>query len=354
MSLQTISVLTRHYCTSGHDTVRMTNSSAINISVEQRAFGNTQLSISPIVVDCKLIEVRSVDTFQEKDKDELLPMLKYCYDRGLRTFDVNEDNGILLGEFLQNYEIAREDVVIICKVEIPAPYDLEFLEAKEAQLTEQEGYLRNYIFKSVKELLNGVGTYIDILQIASFDPGLPKEELLNALNELVDRREVLHTSAYPMTIPQFEEWQQIADSHHWTKFAGWQLDYSLLHTSGEKQKIRFAKAWGIGLLSWVPSDGGLGGKIVKSINEPRSSQRLSGIMDLKNLNTGQQKAYHFLQALADRKQTPRAAIVAARSLSLGCYPIVRCSSVKDVNQALMALDTQLTPEEFKILELHLD
>ncbi|GAV56326.1 hypothetical protein ZYGR_0BB01030 [Zygosaccharomyces rouxii] len=332
----------------------MTDSSSLQFPVEQINFGNTGLSISPIVVDCKLIEVKTVDTFQEKDKDELLPMLEYCYNRGLRTFEANEDNGVLLGEFLQKYEIDRKNVVIISKVDIPAPYDLEFMEAKEAQLTEQEGYLRNYIFKSVKELLNGVGTYIDILQIASFDPDLPKEELLNALNELVSRGEVLHTSAHPMNISEFTEWQHISDRHHWTKFVGWQLNYNLLHTSEEHQKIEFSKNEGIGILSWVPSDGGLGGKIVKSIGEPACPQRLSGMMDLKNLNLGQQEAYHSLQALSDRKQRPRAAIVTARALSIGCYPIVGCSSVKDVNQAIMATDTHLTPEDFKILELHLD
>ncbi|CAR29936.1 hypothetical protein ZYGR_0AD06270 [Zygosaccharomyces rouxii] len=332
----------------------MADSHSLQFPVKQVNFGNTSLSISPIVVNCKLIEVKTVDSFQEKDKDELLPMLKYCYDTGLRTFDANEDNGVLLGEFLQNYEIDRKDVVIISKMDIPAPYDLEFLEAKEAKLTEQEGYLRNYIFKSVKELLNGVGTYIDILQIASFDADLPKAELLNALNELVDRSEVLYTSAPPMNISQFTEWQQIADLHHWTKFVSWQLDYNLLHTPEEKQKIEFSKSQGLGLLSWVPSDGGLGGKIVKSIGEPACPQRLSGLMDLKNINTRQQEAYHSLQALSDRKKRPRAAIVAARALSIGCYPIVGCSSVKDVNQAIMAIATHLTPEEFKILELHLD
>lgn len=332
----------------------MTDPISSRLPVEQVNFGSTGLSISPIVVNCRLIEAKTVDTFQEKDKDELLHMLKYSYDRGLRTFDANEDNGVLLGEFFQKYGIDRKNVAIISKIDIPAPYDLEFAEAKEAQLTEQEGYLRNHIFKSVKELLNGVGTYIDILQIGSFDPDLPKEELLNALSELVGRGEVLYTSAHPMSTSQFTQWQQIAEGYHRTKFVGWQLNYNMLHTSEEKQKIEFSKNKGIGLLSWVPSDGGLGGKIVKSIDEPACPQRLSGIMDLKNLNLGQQKAYHFLQALSDRKQKPRAAIVAARALSMGCYPVVGCSSIEEVDQATMAIDTHLTPQDFKILELHLD
>lgn len=332
----------------------MTASDVSQNLVGQVGFGNTGLNISPIIVNCKLVEAKTVDTFQEKDRDELLAMLKYCYDRGLRTYDTDEDNGVLIGEFLQKYEVDRKNVVIISKVDIPAPYDFEFIEAKQARLTEQEGYLRNYIFKSVKESLNVIGTHIDILQINSFEDDLPKRELLNALHELVDRKEVLYTSAYQMDTAQFIELQQMADSYNWTKFVGWQLDYNQLHTSEKEQKIKICQDEGIGLLAWVPSDGGLGGRIVKSIGEPTRPQHLSGIMDLKNLNLRQQEAYHSLQALSNRIQKPLAAIVAARTLSIGCNPIVGCSSIKDVDQAIMAIDTHLTPEDFKILELHLD
>ncbi|AQZ17779.1 (ZYRO0G20504g) [Zygosaccharomyces parabailii] len=317
--------------------------------VEQVRFGKTKLFISPIIIDLKLSDLKTVDSYHEKQDKGFSEMIKYCYDRGLRTFSVDQDNGAALSNFLRRYKLPPTRVVIASRLEFPPAYNPEFTRAK---LTKQSGFLRTYVFKRVKELLYGVGKHIDILEIASWDPTLSREELLSALTELVARGDVRYTTIRAKTVEEFKDWQQLAEKNNWTKFSGLQLTFGLFHSEFHKDKIRYARENGIGLLSCVPSDGGVAVKPSTTERRPAAPQRQNSV-DLRFLNEEQHRAFESLQAIAERKGVARTVVLAARALMNGIWPMIGCSSVGHVEQALKAFQTHLTPQEWASLEVHL-
>lgn len=320
-------------------------------AVKPVRFGTTNLYMSPIIVDCKLSDLKLVDNYNEREDRNLSLMFKSCYDKGLRTFNVNDDNGYSLGSFMVRYKLLQSKIVITSQMGFPPLYDTEYVRAKA---TKQQGFLRTYIFKHIKQLLYGVGKHIDLLQITSWDADLSKEELLSTLTELVSRGDVRYTSILASTVAEFEEWQQLAERNNWTKFSGMQLRFGLFRTAEELEKIRFAKKNGIGLVSWVPSDGGIASKALADKGQAVGPDvRRAGVVDLQFMNDEQQKAFDSLQAIAERKKVPRTIVLAARALMNGCCPVIGCSTEAHVDMAVKALYTELTPEEWKSLEVHL-
>ncbi|CAI4456808.1 AVB_G0017490.mRNA.1.CDS.1 [Saccharomyces cerevisiae] len=160
--------------------------------VKQVKFGNAGLKVSPVVVGCMSYGSKSWSPWVLDDKEQVFEILKYCYDRGLRTFDTADvySNGkvsVYWGEFLKHYNINRETVVILS--ESSALYTTD--EQTALTLANQGGLSRKHILDGVAKSVERLGTYIDVLQIST---GLirtpPMEETMKALNDVIARGDV--------------------------------------------------------------------------------------------------------------------------------------------------------------------
>ena len=110
------------------------------------------------------------------------------------------------------YNIPRNRVVILskCYGGVPNPGDLEGLSDKEklAQMAVNDGVMVNRIGLSRKHIFDAVdasnerlGTYLDVLQIHRLDRETPREEIMRALNDLVESGKVRYLGASSVNFP---------------------------------------------------------------------------------------------------------------------------------------------------------
>jgi aryl-alcohol dehydrogenase-like predicted oxidoreductase len=63
------------------------------------------------------------------------------------------------------------------------------------EMVNQVGLSRKHIFEAVDKSVERLGTYIDVLQIHRLDRGTPKEEIMRALNDVVESGKVRYIGA---------------------------------------------------------------------------------------------------------------------------------------------------------------
>ncbi|SCU97721.1 LANO_0E16776g1_1 [Lachancea nothofagi CBS 11611] len=330
---------------------------------KQVRLGGSGLKISPILVGCMSYGSKKWADWIIEDKEKVFELLKHCYDNGLRTFDTADvySNGMserLVGEFLRRYKINRETVVILTKVFFPVDESLDLFHGQSAgestalALTNQRGLSRKHILDAAANSVERLGTYIDVLQIHRVDPETSMEETMRALNSVVEKGHTRYIGASSMLATEFAEMQFIAEKHGWFKFISSQSCYNLLYREDERELIPFAKRHNVGMIPWSPNARGV-------LTRPYGTQTHrsgtdSGLqrINVVELPENEQVILNRVEELANKKGVSMAAISTAWVLSKGFYPIVGLNSIERIDDALKAIDTQLTAEEVLYLEEH--
>ena len=73
----------------------------------------------------------------------------------------------------------------------------------DGRMVNRVGLSRKHIFDAVQASVKRLGTYIDVLQIQRMDPDVPREEIMKALNDVVEAGWVryLGASSVCLSIP---------------------------------------------------------------------------------------------------------------------------------------------------------
>lgn len=107
-------------------------------------------------------------------------------------------------------------------------------------MVNQVGLSRKHIFDAVDKSVERLGTYIDVLQIHRLDRGTPREEIMKALNDVIESGKVRYIGASSMAAWEFQTLQNIADKHGWHKFISMQNYYNLIYREEEREMVRTA------------------------------------------------------------------------------------------------------------------
>ncbi|CEP64900.1 aldo-keto reductase superfamily protein LALA0_S14e01794g [Lachancea lanzarotensis] len=323
--------------------------------------GNSGLKISRLIVGCMSYGLKEWQDWVIEDKEEVFKLLKHCYDNGLRTYDTADvysygESERLLGEFLKHYNIDRETVVILTKIFSPVkrgfkpfgetqkPSPMEVLE-----LENQRGLSRKHILHGVQQSVERLGTYIDVLQVHRLDRETPMEEIMRALNDVVESGQVRYLGASTMRATEFVELQFIAEKHGWFKFISSQSCYNLLYREDEKELIPFAQRHQIGLIPWSPLARGsltkpVGGKSNRSVSD-------AGMMVVGEVKDDSEiQIISRVQEVAGNRSVSMAMVSTAWVLKKGLNPILGLSSIERIDEAIKALELELTDDEVKYLE----
>jgi aryl-alcohol dehydrogenase-like predicted oxidoreductase len=108
---------------------------------------------------------------------------------------------MILAKALATYHIPRESVVLLTKcywgVSAPGEPQLPMYAAtiNDGQLVNRVGLSRKHIFDAVQASVKRLGTYIDVLQIHRLDRDVPREEIMKALNDVVEKGWVRYIGA---------------------------------------------------------------------------------------------------------------------------------------------------------------
>jgi hypothetical protein len=100
-----------------------------------------------------------------------------------------------------------------------------------------QGLSRKHILDAVDASVARLGTYIDVLQIHRLDRDTPREEIMKALNDVVESGKVRYIGASSMATWEFQTLQNIADRKGWHKFISMQNYYNLIYREEEREMV---------------------------------------------------------------------------------------------------------------------
>ena len=334
-----------------------------SIAMEYANLGNSGLKVSRIILGCMSYGSKEWQPWL-LEEDEALPLIEHAYKVGLNTWDTADVYSFgkseeILGKALKKYNIPRSRVVILskCFFGVPQGEKIESfseLSSNGGPLVNRVGLSRKHILDAVEASVQRLGTYIDVLQIHRLDRETPKEEIMRALNDVVERGWVRYIGASSMAAWEFQELQYIAEKHGWVKFISMQNYYNLLYREEEREMIPFCNNAGVGLVPWSPIAGGILARPWREDEQPttaRSSNDGTVLNMIKqNANETDKQIVQRVEELAKKKGVSMAQIATAWNLAKGVHPIMGLSSKERIDQAIASLKVQLDEEEIKYLE----
>lgn len=105
----------------------------------------------------------------------------------------------IVGKALKKYNIPRHKVVILSKcyfgVKPGSQPTIAAVSTNDGDMVNQVGLSRKHIFDAVDASVERLGTYMDVLQIHRLDRNTPREEIMKALNDVVESGKVRYIGA---------------------------------------------------------------------------------------------------------------------------------------------------------------
>ncbi|WFC95681.1 hypothetical protein MBRA1_002334 [Malassezia brasiliensis] len=323
--------------------------------------GNSGLKVSRIILGCMSYGTPEWQSWV-LDEEASLPLLERAYQAGINTWDTADVYSMgkseeIVGKALKKYNIPRERVVILSKCFFGVADDgtypiIASMANNDGAMVNRVGLSRKHILDAVEASVRRLGTYIDVLQIHRLDRETPKEEIMRALNDVIEKGWVRYIGASSMAAWEFQQLQNIAEKHGWHKFISMQNYYNLLYREEEREMIPYCQATGVGLVPWSPIARGV---LTRPWTERSSKREQSDVMLQRLIRSREsepdQAIVGRVEELSKKKGVPMAQVAIAWCLSKkGVNPIVGLSKPERIDEAVGALKVQLSAEEIAYLE----
>jgi aryl-alcohol dehydrogenase-like predicted oxidoreductase len=138
------------------------------------------------------------------DEEHSLPLLEHAYKSGINTWDTADiyshgESEKIIGKAIVKYSIPRESLVLLSKcyfgVQPGKQPSIAASSFNGGPMVNQVGLSRKHILDAVEKSVKRLGTYIDVLQIHRLDRDADREEIMKALNDVVDKGWVRYIGA---------------------------------------------------------------------------------------------------------------------------------------------------------------
>ncbi|WP_439485809.1 aldo/keto reductase [Blastomonas fulva] len=214
------------------------------------------------------------------------------------------------------------------------------------------GLSRKALFQAIDDSLARLGTdYVDLFQIHRWDYGVPIEETMEALHDIVKAGKARYIGASSMYAWQFAKTQFTAERHGWTKFISMQPQVNLVYREEEREMIPLCMDQGVGVLPWSPLARGM---LTRDWNEKtaRSQTDMFSAYLYRATADNDQQIVEAVAAVAQERGLPRAQIAMAWLLGKAgiTAPIIGATKPSHLHDAIAAVDVTLSPDEIKRLE----
>lgn len=280
-------------------------------------------------------------------ESESRPFIQGALEAGINFFDTADmyslgESETILGRALKELT-KREQVVIATKVFNPMSDALN-----------DRGLSRKHIFDSIDTSLRRLQTdYIDLYQIHRWYDETPIEETLEALHDLVKAAKVLYIGASSMYAWQFAKALYLADLHGWTRFVSMQNHYNLVYREEEREMLPLCQAEGIGVIPWSPlARGFLAGNRQKETKGETTRAKTDDFAHQLYYQDSDFQVVSRVAEIAQQRDVAPAQIALAWLLHQPgvTAPIIGASKMHHLDDALAALEIQLTVAECERLE----
>lgn len=280
--------------------------------------------------------------------DEAKPFIKRALEAGINFFDTADvystgESERITGKLFKELGVKRENVILATKVHGQMSDDVN-----------DRGLSRKHLLDSIDKSLQRLGMdYVDLYQIHRWDPETPIEETLEALNDIVRAGKARYIGASSMFAWQFAKALHVSEKHGWTKFISMQNHYNLVYREEEREMIPLCIDQGIGLIPWSPLARGFfagnrkrggGGETVRANNDPFGNSLYFRDEDFTVADCVAQVAKeHGVTG-------SQVALAWILSKPYVTSPILGATKLDHLEQAIAALDLELSDEELKRLE----
>jgi 1-deoxyxylulose-5-phosphate synthase len=276
------------------------------------------------------------------------PFIARALEQGITFFDTADmysrgESERVLGRALK--ELSRRDqVVVATKAFYPVTDGVN-----------AGGLSRKHLLDAIDASLQRLGTdYVDLYQIHRFDYDTPIEETLEALHDIVKAGKARYIGASSMFAWQFMKMLATADAHRWTRFVSMQNHYNLVYREEEREMLPLCREEGIGVVPWSPlARGFLAGNRRRGDRTADTvrSQTDEYARELYSSEVDYTIAERVTAIAAERGVKPTQIALAWLLAKPGVTaPIVGASRLQHLDEAIGAIDLQLTGAEMARLE----
>lgn len=217
----------------------------------------------------------------------------------------------------------------------------------------ETGLSRTHIFNQVEESLKRLQLdYIDLYQIHGFDPLVPIEETLRALDELVGSGKVRYIGLCNLPAWRIMQALSISEKYGWNRFESLQMYYSIAGRDIEREVVPLALEENLAVLPWSPLAGGfLTGKFKRDQAGPTGSRR----SDFDFPPIDRERAFScvdVMEEIASSKKASVAQVALAWTLAQPGITsvIIGAKSMEQLEANLGSVELKLSSEELSQLD----
>jgi aryl-alcohol dehydrogenase-like predicted oxidoreductase len=276
------------------------------------------------------------------------PFFRRAIELGINFFDTADMYSLGISEEITGRalrEFARlEECVMTTKVFNPM-----------SDRPNMSGLSRKHIVQGCEASLRRLGMEtIDLYQVHRFDPHVPIEEMLSVLDLLVRQGKVRYIGASSTAAWKFAQALAASQHHGWARFVTMQNHYNLLYREEEREMIPLCEAEGVALIPWSPLARGLLAGTRRSPADKTATPRAESDEFARKLydQPSDQDVIDAVRRVAQARGVAPAQIALAWLLAKPAVaaPIIGATKLQHLDDAVAALDVQLTAEEIQQLE----
>ncbi|MXP28526.1 aldo/keto reductase [Porphyrobacter algicida] len=308
--------------------------------------GRTGLDISRLCLGCMTFGVPNRGTHEwSLDEEASRPILRKAIEAGINFFDTanvysDGTSEEIVGRALKDLA-PREELVIATKVH-----------GRMHAGPNGAGLSRKAIMQEIDASLKRLGTdYVDLYQIHRFDDHTPIEETLEALHDVVKAGKARYIGASSMYAWQFATMLHVAQANGWTQFVSMQNFVNLMYREEEREMLPLCAEKGIGVIPWSPL---ARGRLTRDWQDEtkRSQTDHFGKYLFGGTEEADRRVVEAVANVANERGVSRAQIALAWVLAKPevSAPIIGASKEAHLDDAIAALDIELSQDEISMLE----
>jgi aryl-alcohol dehydrogenase (NADP+) len=314
--------------------------------MEQVRLGNTGLKVSRLCLGCMTYGSPKWRSWV-LDEEQSKPFFKTAIEKGITFFDTANVYSIgaseeVTGKWLREFA-RREEIVVATKVNGPM-----------GPGPNERGLSRKAILAQIDASLTRLGMdYVDLYQIHRFDYETPIEETLEALNDVVRAGKARYIGASSMYAWQFARMLAVSDANGWARFVSMQPQYNLVYREEEREMLPLCRAEGVGVIPWSPLARGFlaGGRAAPKAGETERA-RTDDFSPRLYFRDADFKVVDAVSEVAKERGLSNMQVALAWVLKNPAVtaPIVGASKLGHLEEAVAALEVDLTEDEVKRLQ----
>jgi aryl-alcohol dehydrogenase (NADP+) len=276
------------------------------------------------------------------DEEASRPLIRRAIEAGINFFDTANVYSLgsseeITGRALKDFA-KRDEIVLATKVH-----------GVMREGPNGRGLSRKAIMTEIDHSLTRLGTdYVDLYQIHRWDRRTPIEETMEALHDVVKSGKARYIGASSMYAWQFAKAQHVAEANGWTKFVSMQNHYNLIYREEEREMLPLCLDQGVGVIPWSPL---ARGRLTRDWDTTTARSETDEFGQNLYLPEDQQ-VHEQVAEVARARGIPRAQVAMAWLLGRPgvTAPIVGVTKASHLDDAVAALDVELTRQETEQLE----